>query len=181
MQASFKIWPASPLPAADNPLEPSAQLPTRLSYATSGHALLGALYPPIHSLPTPAQSPCAPDSPVYSMSMLSLPKVFQWVAGINILPHVPLQFHLPLTLRMDMPGSTLVPCMVKRESNLGPSTPTLRAPGGQGPFLFYFHVLPMLYSAWSRGAQKKCGLGVLASMALSPQTCLHHDINLFFK
>ena len=138
------------------------------------------LYPPIHSLLTPGQSPCAPDGPVYSMSILSLPKTFQWIAGINIVPHMPLQLHLPLTLRMDMPGSTLVPCMLK-ESNLGPSTPTLRTPGGQGPFSFYFHVLPTLNSAWSREAQKKCGLGVFASMALSPQTCLHSDINLFFK
>ena len=180
MQTSFKIWPASPLPAADKLLEPSAQLPTRLFYATSSYAFLGALYPHIHSLPAPAQSPCATDGPVYSMSMLSLPKTFQWIAGINIVPHMPLQFHLPLTLRMDMPGSTLVPCMLK-ESNLGPSTPTLRTPGGQGPFLFYFHVLPTLNSAWSREAQKKCGLGVFASVALSPQTCLHSDINLFFK
>lgn len=114
------------------------------------------------------------------MSMLSLPKTLQWIPGINALPHMPPQFHLSLTLHMDMHGSTLVPCMVKG-SNLGPSTPTLRAPGGQGPYLFHFHVLPTLYSVWSRGVQKKYGLGVLASMTLSPQTCLHSDINLFFK
>ena len=64
------------------------------------------------------------------MSMLSLPKTLQWIPGINALPHMPPQFHLSLTLHMDMHGSTLVPCMVKG-SNLGPSTPTLRAPGGQ--------------------------------------------------
>ena len=41
--------------------------------------------------------------------------------------------------------------------------------------------MPTLYSVWSRGVQKKCGLGVFASMILNPQTCLHSDINLFFK